>query len=64
MPSYLPLHSELVYLSGVCEIVLGVLILIPGYSTLAAWGIVTLLIAVFPANLCHLWSVPTSQPSI
>lgn len=54
MPPYLPLHSELVYLSGVCEIVLGVLILIPGYSMLAAWGIVALLIAVFPANI-HLY---------
>ena len=51
MPPYLPLHSELVYLSGVCEIVLGVLILIRRYSTLAAWGIVALLIAVFPANI-------------
>jgi uncharacterized membrane protein len=51
MPSYLPLHRELVYLSGVCEIVLGVLILIPRYSTLAAWGMIALLIAVFPANI-------------
>lgn len=51
MPPYLPLHSELIYLSGVCEIALGILILIPRYSTLAAWGIVALLIAVFPANI-------------
>ena len=51
MPPYLPLHTELVYLSGVFEIVLGVLILIPRYSTLAAWGMIALLIAVFPANL-------------
>ena len=51
MPAYLPLHRELVYLSGVCEIVLGVLVLTPRYSTLAAWGIIALLIAVFPANI-------------
>ena len=51
MPSYLPLHRELVYLSGVCEVVLGTLLLIRRFSTLAAWGIVVLLIAVFPANI-------------
>ena len=51
MPPYLPLHTELVYLSGVCEIVLGVLILIPRCSTLAAWSMIALLIAVFPANI-------------
>ncbi len=51
MPPYLPLHRELVYLSGVCEIVLGALLLIPRFSTLAAWGIIALLIAVFPANI-------------
>jgi len=51
MPPYLPLHQELVLLSGVCEILLGVLILIPRYSNLAAWAIIGLLIAVFPANV-------------
>ena len=51
MPPYLPLHRELVYLSGACEIVLGVLLLIPRFSQLAAWGIIALLIAVFPANI-------------
>jgi uncharacterized membrane protein len=51
MPPYLPLHKELVLLSGVFELVLGVLLLLPKTSRLAAWGIVALLIAVFPANL-------------
>ena len=51
MPPYLPLHKELVLVSGVCEILLGVLLLVPKTSRLAAWGIVALLIAVFPANL-------------
>lgn len=50
-PPYLPLHKELVLLSGVCEILLGVLLLIPKCSHLAAWGIIALLIAVFPANV-------------
>ena len=51
MPQYLPLHRELVYLSGVCEIVLGLLLCVPRFSRLAAWGIIALLIAVFPANI-------------
>jgi uncharacterized membrane protein len=51
MPPYLPFHRELVYLSGLFEIALGISLLIPWLSQLAAWGIVALLIAVFPANI-------------
>ena len=51
MPPYLPFHLELVYLSGVFEFVFGVMLLIPKFSRVAAWGIIALLIAVFPANI-------------
>ena len=51
MPPYLPLHKELVLVSGIFELVLGILLLVPRSSRLAAWGIVALLIAVFPANI-------------
>ena len=51
VPPYLPLHNELVLVSGVCEVLLGVLLMISKCSHLAAWGIVALLIAVFPANI-------------
>lgn len=51
MPPYLPLHMELLHLSGACEVLLGILLLVPGTTRLAAWGIVALLVAVFPANL-------------
>jgi uncharacterized membrane protein len=51
MPPYLPLHLALVYLSGFCEIALGMLLLVPRFSRFAAWGIIALLIAVFPANI-------------
>ena len=51
MPPYLPWHRELVLLSGSCEIVLGGLLLVPRYTRYAAWGLIALLIAVFPANL-------------
>jgi uncharacterized membrane protein len=51
MPPYLPFHREIVLLSGAIEIALGILLLIPKTSRLAAWGLVALLIAVFPANI-------------
>lgn len=51
MPPYLPWHRELVYLSGGLEILLGLLLLIPRFQRHAAWGLIALLIAVFPANI-------------
>ncbi|MEJ7594235.1 MAG: DoxX family protein [Planctomycetaceae bacterium] len=51
MPPYLPLHKELVLLSGAFELLLGVLLLVPRCSHHAAWGIIALLIVVFPANI-------------
>jgi len=51
MPPYLPFHLTLVLVSGVIEILLGIVLLVPRYSRLAAWGIIALLIAVFPANI-------------
>jgi uncharacterized membrane protein len=51
MPPYLPWHLELVYLSGIAEIVCGIGLLIPRTRALAAWATIALLIAVFPANI-------------
>jgi uncharacterized membrane protein len=51
MPPYLPYHRELVLISGAFEVALGVLLLVPPTSRLAAWGLIALLIAVFPANI-------------
>ena len=39
--------------SGLAEVVLGVMLLFPEYQSIAAWGIIILLIAVFPANIYH-----------
>ena len=38
-------------LSGAAEIILGIFLILPFTSYFAAWGIIMLLIAVFPANL-------------
>jgi len=51
MPPYLPWHRPLVLVSGVFEVALGVLLLVPRFSRLAAWGLIALLVAVFPANI-------------
>lgn len=51
MPPYLPWHWSLVLLSGAFEIALGVLLLVPKAARPAAWGLIALLIAVFPANV-------------
>lgn len=51
MPPYLPWHVPLVYISGVVEILLAVLLIPLLTRTYAAWGIILLLIAVFPANV-------------
>jgi uncharacterized membrane protein len=51
MPWYLPWHLELVYLSGVAEVAGGVGVLIPRIRVMAGWGLIALLLAVFPANI-------------
>ena len=62
MPPYLPWPRELVYVSGVAEITLGVLLLLRRWMIWAAWGLLALLIAVFPANL-HMATHPELYPS-
>jgi uncharacterized membrane protein len=51
VPPQLPHPFELVYISGFFEIVGGIGLLIPAVSVAAAWGIIALFIAVFPANI-------------
>ena len=51
MPPYLPWHEALIYVSGLAEIGLGGLLLFERWSRLAAWGLIALLIAIFPANV-------------
>jgi uncharacterized membrane protein len=51
MPPYIPWHLAMVYISGVAEIAGGVGLLVPILRKPAAWGLVALLIAVFPANV-------------
>tara|TARA_Y100001960_G_scaffold90321_1_gene97029 strand:- start:256 stop:630 length:375 start_codon:yes stop_codon:yes gene_type:complete len=51
MPPYLPFHYEAVYISGFFEIIFGILILVPKTRYVASWGLILLLISVYPANI-------------
>lgn len=51
MPSWLPWHLELVYVSGFFEMAGGAGLLVPRLARPAAFGLVALLLAVFPANI-------------
>lgn len=65
IPPDLPSPEWLNVLSGLAEIVLAVYLLEPRTRVLAAWGIIALLIAIFPANLhvaIHNIGVPGGQP--
>jgi len=51
MPTYLPAHLELVYLSGLFEILGGIGVVLSPIRQWAGYGLIALLIAVFPANI-------------
>jgi uncharacterized membrane protein len=51
VPFVLPNPGFLVFLSGACEILFALLLISPTTRVFAAWGIILLLIAVFPANI-------------
>jgi uncharacterized membrane protein len=60
IPGFFPRRRELVLLTGVAEIAGALGLLIPRTRRLAAWGLVALLIAVFPANINH--AIQNLQP--
>lgn len=51
MPPYLPFQRALVFISGFFEIIGGIGLLIPRLTRAAGYGLIALLIAVFPANV-------------
>ena len=51
MPEYLPWPLALVYVSGFFEVLGGVGVAIPRLRRAAGWGLIALLVAVFPANV-------------
>ncbi len=51
MPDALPWHLELVWISGVAEILCGVGLIFERTRRAAGWALIALLVAVFPANV-------------
>tara|TARA_B100000959_G_scaffold51890_1_gene53955 strand:- start:10558 stop:10965 length:408 start_codon:yes stop_codon:yes gene_type:complete len=63
MPPAFPLHAEAVYVSGFFEVMGGVCVLIPRLRVIAGWGLVALLVAVYPANI-YMALTPEAFPDI
>ena len=63
MPPIFPLHLEAVYLSGLFEILGGFGVLIARTRSIAGWGLLALLIAVYPANI-YMALTPEAFPDI
>jgi uncharacterized membrane protein len=63
MPPYLGFHLEIVYISGVFEILGALGILIPRTRQWAGNGLFLLTICVTPANI-HMWLHPESFPDM
>jgi uncharacterized membrane protein len=63
MPPYLPAPTLLVQISGICEILGGLGLLVPVTQQAAACGIIALLVCVMPANL-NMALHPNQWPAI
>lgn len=51
MPPWLPWPEILVQVSGVAEILGGIGLLVPFARRFSGWGLIVLLVAIFPANV-------------
>ena len=59
-PDFLP-KEALNYLTGIAEIIVGIGVFIPKYRTLAALGILIMMLAFLPL---HIWDVFKENPAI
>ena len=63
MPPAFPLHKEAVYISGFFEILGGLGVLIFRFRKIAGWGLIVLLVTVYPANI-YMALTPEAFPNI
>lgn len=63
VPPTVPFREAVVLISGAVCGILGVALLVPKFSRVAAWGIVVYLVAVFPANV-HMTLHPEIFPMV
>lgn len=63
MPPYIGFHREIVYISGVLEILGAIGILIPATRRWAGIALLLLVVCVSPANI-HMWLHPELFPDV
>ena len=61
VPAFLPFTIAIIYISGLAEILLGLMLFIPKYICLGAGGILLMMILFLPI---HVWDVFSSHPAI
>ena len=61
VPSFLPFAMAIIYLSGIMEIILGLMLILPKYRRIGALGILILMLAFLPI---HFWDVFSDTPAI
>jgi uncharacterized membrane protein len=63
MPPYIGFHREIVYISGVFEILGALGLVFPATRRVAGFGLFLLVICVSPANI-HMWLHPELFPEV
>lgn len=61
IPANFPSPSSLIILTGMAEIVLGALLIVPATARLASWGLIVLLLVMFPVFI-HMATHPEQFP--
>ena len=61
VPTFLPLKTMIIYVSGAAEILLGIMLFLKKYAKFGALGIFILLILFLPI---HIWDVFSETPAI
>ena len=61
LPPWTPFRLELVYATGLLEVLLGAALLVPRLRVGAGWGCILCLLAFFPANI-YSWLAGVNIP--
>ncbi|WP_372754758.1 DoxX family membrane protein [Labilibaculum sp.] len=56
VPSFLPFPMAIIYLSGLVEIVLAVLLVVNRFARIAAWGIFILMVLFLPIHIIDVFA--------
>ena len=51
LPSIIPFKTELIYFTGILEIILGIGLLIPNWKVYSAWILIVFFVILLPANI-------------